>query len=140
MARDYSKLRVFDLADRLVLDIYQETAGMPPSERFGLQAQLRRAALSAATNIVEGSARETLKDYVHFLVISMGSATEVRYLVDVSLRLGFLKAAPAKSLTEASRALVLGLQRMITTLSRGRNSQRAGKFIPERPDKQGSEA
>jgi four helix bundle protein len=83
---------VFVWADELVLEIYQATQRFPRSEQFGLQAQLRRAAISVATNIVEGSARRSAREYGNFLNIALGSASEARYLVDLSGRLRFLAA------------------------------------------------
>jgi four helix bundle protein len=71
MSRDHRKLRVFASGDELVLEIYQATQRFPRSEQFGLQAQLRRAAISVATNIVEGSARRSAREYGNFLNIAL---------------------------------------------------------------------
>ena len=116
MGRDHRKLRVFDLADELVLDVYRVTAQLPPEERYGLQAQIRRSAVSAAVNIVEGCARRTTRDYVHFLSIALGSASEARYLLDLAVRLGFLAASANESLEPRYRELVRSLQRLIDSL------------------------
>ena len=60
-----------------------------------MKAQIRRAAVSVPTNIVEGCARRTTKDYLHFLQISLGSASEVRYLLGLSMRLEMLSDVAA---------------------------------------------
>jgi four helix bundle protein len=67
-------------ADDLAVQVYRLTESLPKSEIFGLTAQMRRAAISVAANIAEGSAHATLKDYIHFLFIAKSSLVEVEIL------------------------------------------------------------
>ena len=101
--RDHTKLRAFELADDLVLKVYRNSAHFPREEMFGLTSQLRRAAVSIPSNIVEGCARSSEGEYLRFLEIAYGSAKEVEYQIGLSFRLGFLEAPAHKAL--ACRAL-----------------------------------
>jgi four helix bundle protein len=88
--RDHTKLRAFELADELALSIYRITAVFPKEEVYGLTSQMRRAAVSVPSNIVEGCARESQADYLRFLSIAYGSLRELGYQLSLSERLGFL--------------------------------------------------
>ena len=88
--RDHTKLRAFELADELVILIYRATRQFPKEEIFGLVSQMRRAAVSVPSNIVEGCARESQAEYLRFLEIAFGSLRELHYQFDLSKRLGYL--------------------------------------------------
>ena len=116
MSRDHRKLKVFQLADELVLYVYRATSRLPVEERYGLQAQIRRAAVGIAASLVEGSARRTTRDYAHFVTIALGSASEVRYLLSVARRLGMLDADVSTGLEARYDELVRGLQALVSAL------------------------
>lgn len=98
--RDHTKLKAFQLADELAVGVYQATAEFPRAEQFGLRAQMRRAAVSAASNIVEGCARQTQADYLRFLDIAYGSVRELEYQLSLAARLGYLAEEPSQSLRD----------------------------------------
>jgi four helix bundle protein len=81
MSRDHEKLRVFHDAHALTTAIYRQTREFPRDEWFGLRAQMRRTAVSVACNMVEGNARGTTRDYLRFLHMALGSASELKYLI-----------------------------------------------------------
>lgn len=121
MPDPYEKLNVWRLADDLVLKIYQVTATFPPSEKYALALQLRRAAVSIPTNIVEGNARNHRREYIHFCYIARGSIAEVKYLMHVSMRLKFLAVADYEDLYNLYDQLGRLLQAMINRLQRERD-------------------
>jgi four helix bundle protein len=88
--RDHTKLRAFELADQLALATYKLTMTMPPDERFGMTSQMRRAAVSVPSNIVEGCARDSQAEYLRYLYIAFGSAKERGYQLSLAERLQFL--------------------------------------------------
>ena len=116
MSRDHSKLKVFHRADELVVGVYRATRCFPVEERYGLQAQLRRAAVSVPTNIVEGCARNSEKDYLHFVDVAIASAAEVGYLLGLSARLGILQETDQGPLVRGYDELIRSLQKLLSAL------------------------
>lgn len=88
--RDHTKLRAFELADELAIAVYKLTDAMPRREQFGLTMQIRRAASSCPSNIVEGCARTTEAEYLHFLDVAYGSECEAAYQLSLAYRLRML--------------------------------------------------
>lgn len=87
--RDHKFLRAFELADESVLLIYQLTKDFPSFEIYGLTAQMRRAAVSVASNIVEGCTRQSNTEYRRFIEIAFGSLKEMHYQFSLAKRLGY---------------------------------------------------
>jgi len=92
--RSYEDLNVWRAAMSLVDDVYRESRAMPSDERFGLTAQMRRAATSVAANIAEGYGRLHRGDYVRHLSFASGSLSELETHLRVAVRQGFLPAEP----------------------------------------------
>jgi len=88
--KDFRKLKVWILAHDLTKRIYKITDGFPKAEIYGLISQLRRASVSIATNIVEGSSRGSDADFSRFVQIAIGSASEVEYLLLLSKDLSLI--------------------------------------------------
>ncbi len=114
--RDHKKLRAFELADEMALLIYRHTVMFPNEERYGLTSQMRRCAVSIASNIVEGCARHTQADYLRFLDISLGSARELEYQISLVKRLQYLDTEIAESLEKKSIETVKVLYSLIHSL------------------------
>jgi four helix bundle protein len=87
--KGYKKLIVWQKSDELAYQIYLETKKFPKEEIYGITSQLRRAALSVPTNLVEGSGRQNKKEVKQFVNIALGSLGETEYLLEFSLKLGY---------------------------------------------------
>ena len=90
MEKGYRKLIVWQKADSLAYEVYMCTKNFPKEELYGMTSQLRRAALSVPTNLVEGYGRQGKGELRHFVNIALGSLAETEYLIDFSIRLGYL--------------------------------------------------
>jgi four helix bundle protein len=85
----FTKLLVWQRSHQLALDIYQQTRAFPSEERFGLTSQMRRAAVSVASNIAEGAKRRSNTDYARLLNIAEGSLAETESLLRLAKDLRF---------------------------------------------------
>lgn len=117
--RDHTRLRAFELADNLAIEMYRSTAAFPREEQFGLTSQMRRCAVSVASNIVEGCARHTEADYLRFLDISYGSVRELEYQISLATRLGFM----AKDASEKVTSIAAETAKVINGLIRSLRQQ-----------------
>ena len=87
---NFKELGVFWDAHRLTLEVYRICRGFPPIERYGLAAQMRRAAGSIPTNLAEGSGRSTPADFARFVDVASGSLHELEYQIMLAHDLGYL--------------------------------------------------
>jgi four helix bundle protein len=91
--KSYRDLLVWQKSTDLVVAVYQVAKKLPPTERYGLMAQMQRAAVSIPSNISEGYGRSHRGDYLHHLSVANGSLKEVETQLILSTRLGFLREA-----------------------------------------------
>ena len=114
MGRDYTKIIAWQSADTLVLLIYKATKHFPKSEIWGLVSQMRRAAVSVAANIVEGSARKNKREYLQFLYIALSSLTELSYYIRLSKELEYVNNDQYEELWAKSQEALRTLQGLIS--------------------------
>lgn len=131
--RDYTKISAWKLADDLTVAIYEKTRSFPREELYGLTSQLRRAVSSVPANIVEGSARETQKDYLHFLHIARASLSETQYFVHLARRLGYLAEENASVLHGQTKQVFACLHGLIQAVAREANPSRSGRPVVSSP-------
>ena len=86
----HKKLVLWHKAVHLVVTVYEATRRFPASERFGLDAQMQRAAVSIPSNVAEGAARKGRKEYLQFVYTARGSLSELDTQVEIACQLGYL--------------------------------------------------
>jgi len=124
MLKSYKELNVWQKAYQLCIAIYKITKDFPKEERYGLTAQIRRAAVSVPSNIAEGYGRKTTPEYIQSLYIAYGSHCELETQIMVSKDLGYIKSDDFQELQreigEVERmlkALIKSLQNKHSNLS-----------------------
>lgn len=116
MYEDTSKLIVWQKSHELVLKIYKITENFPKEELFGLTSQIRRAAVSIPSNIVEGKARGSNNEYNRFLLIARGSLEEVKYQLLLARDLKYISDEKYNSTLELAKDVGRLLSGMIKRL------------------------
>ncbi len=110
--KPHKTLEAWKQSFEFVKEVYRITTSFPAEEKFGLVSQLRRAAISVPTNIAEGAARRSRKEFIQFLYVAEGSVSELDTLIELSIALNFISSEIAsllfRSLENISK-LIIGL-------------------------------
>ena len=110
--RSHRDLIVWQKAMILVSAVYKLSISLPADEKFGLTSQIRRAAVSIPSNIAEGRARSTKKDYLQFLHIALGSTAELETQLEICLDLRFI----SRQAYESTLAMLEEVRRMLVAM------------------------
>jgi four helix bundle protein len=121
MNKPHKKLNAWSDAVDLAQQIYKVTERFPSSEQFGLTSQIRRAAVSIPSNLGEGAARQTKKEFLNFLHIAKGSLSELDTQLEIARRLEYLDQARWETLDERLERIDCMLSGLVRSL-RSRNN------------------
>jgi four helix bundle protein len=116
--RDPQSLTVIERATELALMVYQLTNRLPVEERFGLSAQMRRAAVSVGSNIAEGCGRAGNREFLYFLYVARGSATELAFQLALAVSLGYLAPAECADARDTTDHVQRMLNRLTSSVRR----------------------
>ena len=129
--RNPNKLAVTEKAMALAVEVYRLTSDFPSNERFGLAAQMRRAAVSVGSNIAEGCGRSGDRDFVRFLQIARGSSTELAFQLTLAMDLGFGRSSEHEKVAELIDHVQRMLNRLTTSMHQRLTAPRhAGRAAP----------
>lgn len=117
MIKSYKDLIVWQKSIELVVAVYEFTDKFPKSEVYGLTSQMRRAAISISSNIVEGSRRGTRKDFRHFLLNAFGSGAELETQIVIAKLLSFSKNLNYENVDSFLNEVMRMLNKMILNLN-----------------------
>jgi four helix bundle protein len=120
--RSYRDLDVWKEAMTLAELCYKRTSGFPSQETYGLLSQIRRAAVSVASNIAEGHSRRTLSAYLYHLSIALGSQAELETQIELSRRLKYLSESEANEVLELAGRVGRRLHALMRSLEQGKES------------------
>ena len=133
MEKPHKRLDVWKIAMELVQKVYSATSDFPKNEIYGITGQVRRAAVSIPSNIAEGAAIQTPKEFINFLHIAQGSLSEVDTQLDVAKNLGFLSDTVRIQLDQ----LMVRTDKMLTALIR---SKKMKMKVPKGKNREGVRA
>ncbi len=116
MVRDFRELKVWEKGHRLTLRVYEATGRFPRQEMYGLASQLRRCSASIPANIAEGCGRSGDAELNRFMLISMGSASELEYHLLLARDLSYLDSKQHRDLSQRTQEVKRMLSTFITKL------------------------
>lgn len=128
MEKPCKKLEAWKLGVELTIDIYKITKTFPEDERFGMISQMRRSGASIPSNIAEGAARQTKKEFTNYLYIAQGSLSELDTHIEIAFRLGYLSAG-ARSAVEAK---MLRVDKLVSGLIKSLKAPHPSPLTPYR--------
>ncbi|MDR1999936.1 MAG: four helix bundle protein [Zoogloeaceae bacterium] len=114
----YRDLKVWQAAMQLAEAAYRLSAAFPKHEVYGLVSQIRRSAVSVPSNIAEGHGRNSLKEFVYFLGVALGSLAELETQLMLSCQVGYLKQEAINAILQISDEtgkMIRGLQKSLTS-------------------------
>ena len=117
MARDYRELVVWQKAMELAAEIYRVVKLLPREELYALSDQMRRAAVSIPSNIAEGQARNSTKEFINFLSMARGSNAELQTQCLLCLRLSYIPESELKASLSLSNEIGKMLNSLINKLT-----------------------
>jgi four helix bundle protein len=124
--RDLRKLDVAVVARQLALAVYESTGRFPAHERYALAAQMRRAGVSIVSNIAEGTGRGSDREFLRFLYIALGSATELAVQLDLAITLGFIDGGDGAILIDRTNHVLRMLNRLTASMRQKPGNARRG--------------
>jgi four helix bundle protein len=116
MILSYRDLKAWQAAMDLVGEVHRLTKGFPREEVYGISMQMRRAAVSVPSNIAEGHARQSTKEFLQFIAIALGSLAELETQLLIAARLGYLEESRLQSpleLADSVGKMLRGLQKSL---------------------------
>ena len=123
VVRDFRELKVWEKGHLLTLAVYEATGGFLRNELHGLMTQLRRCSASIPANIAEGCGRDGEAELGRFMLISMGSSSELEYHLLLARDLGYLDAQRYRNLSQRTQEVKRMLSTFMTRLRHSKPSQ-----------------
>ena len=119
--KSHKDLEVWRAAIDLARDTYELTKAYPKEELYGIISQMRRSAVSIASNIAEGAARQGNKEFLQFLYIALGSASELDTQIEISRKIGFGDGSHLDELQKHLETISKMLQGLIRSVKNSTN-------------------
>ena len=121
--KSHKDLEVWRASIDLAREIYELTQAYPKEEQYGIVSQMRRAAVSVASNIAEGAARQGNKEFLQFLYIALGSASELDTQIEISRKIGFSDGHRLDEVQKHLETISKMLQGLIRSVKRTANEK-----------------